>query len=56
MSSSFVGMTKQEQARADFLRDLRSGDKGCVAGEDRGESSVGSALEADWAIGRRLDS
>src|SRR5208283_267679 len=39
-----------------ILRALRSGDKGCVAGEDRGESSDGSALEADWAADRSLDS
>ena len=31
-----------------FLPDLRSGDQGRVAGEDRGESSVGSSVEADW--------
>jgi MFS transporter, SP family, galactose:H+ symporter len=34
--------------------------EGCVAGEDRGESYVGSAIKSDWAIARpnrrRLDS
>ena len=47
---------RAEQTLHHFLCDLRSGDKGRVAGEDRGESSVGSALEADRTIPRSLDS